>query len=111
MTRDIPGLVMIVAELCDLRVYGHILHTPHALAQARPQPRARAVRGGGDFPQGGALRPAGHCVSLTPLPQAAHHLPSPHLLCGAFWYRDGVTVHELSAPGLSVQSFTLSLLS
>ena len=110
VTRDIPRFVMIVAELCDLRVYCNILHTPHTLTQARSQPRA--LGGSRHLPQGGALPcPDGHCVSLAPLPQATYHLPPPHLLCGAFWYRDRVTVHKLSAPGVPVQSFTLTLLS
>ena len=104
----IPGLVMIVAELCDLGVYGHILHTP----QARPQARPRAVGGGRALPQGGAPRPPGQGLSPAALllAHSPQYLPPPHLLCGALGYRDWITVHKLSAPRVPFQCLALSLL-
>ena len=115
VTRDIPGLVMIVAELRDLGVYRHILHAPHALAEARPQPSPRGVSGARALPQCGALRPPGQGVGPSPLLGILVdvHLLPPHLLRGALGYCDWITVQpHVPAPGLgvAVQCLTLTLL-
>ena len=113
VTRDIPGLVMIVAELCDLGVYRHILHAPHALTEARPQPSPRGVSGARALPQCGALRPPGQGVGPSPLLGILVdvHLLPPHLLRGALGYRDDLALNlEVARSGASLQRPALALL-